>query len=102
MARLRTELQSELEELLGSKNVYFQPPATIRLRYPCIIYKLDARSERYADNRLYRYSNRYQLTVVDRDPDSLIPDKVAGKQYCSFERFYTSDGLNHWIFNLYF
>lgn len=55
-----------------------------------------------ADNRLYHHSNRYQLTAIDRDPDSLIPDKVSGMRYCSFERFYTSDGLNHWIFNLYF
>ena len=102
MARPRTELQAKLEALLGTKSVHFQPPATVRLRYPCIIYKLDARYELYADNRLYRHLNRYLITIIDRDPDSGIPDQVAGMEYCSFERFYTADGLNHWIFDLYF
>lgn len=98
----RLELQKILEEILGSKNVYFQPPASIRLKYPCIIYNRSSSYNEFADDVLYRYLKRYSVTVIDRNPDSKIPDKVENLRYCSFERFFTSDDLNHYVFNLYF
>ena len=102
MGQPRIQLQDKLEEILRSKSVYFQPPATVKLKYPCIIYKLDAKDELRANNARYLSTNRYQVTVVDRNPDSAIPDRISELQYCSFERFYTSDNLNHFIYNLYF
>lgn len=98
----RLELQALLEALLGSSNVYFQPPASVQMAYPCIIYKRDDRAVSFADNRPYKSMKRYQLTVVDRDPDSEIPDKVADLPFCSFERFFTADNLNHDVFTIYF
>jgi hypothetical protein len=98
----RLQLQSSLENLLGGPNVYFQPPATIQLIYPCIIYKRDTAYTEFADNGPYRYCKRYQVTVIDPDPDSGIPDKVANLPMCKFDRFYTADNLNHDVFNLFF
>lgn len=98
----RKQLQTILETILGSKNVYFQPPSSVRLRYPCIIYHRSYEDVRYADDAPYARKKRYTITVVDRDPDSLIPDKVADLPMCKFERFYTSDNLNHDVYNLYF
>lgn len=98
----RTALQTIFETLLGTSNVYFQPPASVKMQYPCIVYSRDAANMIFAGNNLYRYTKRYQVTVIDRDPDSGIPDLVAALPLCSFTRFFTADNLNHDIFELYF
>lgn len=96
--------RSDLHELFKIivPNVYFQPPPDFKMVYPCIVYKRDDITVRFADNTKYKTSTRYQATVIDRNPDSDIPDKVANLPLCSFERFFTTDGLNHDVFNLYF
>lgn len=96
----RLELQALLEDL--APNVYFQPPENVKLAYPCIIYKRDYAQVQFADNNPYRNTKRYMVTVIDRDPDSAIPDKVAALPMCIFNRFYTADNLNHDVFNLFF
>jgi hypothetical protein len=98
----RLQLQALLKNLLGSDNVYFQPPPNVQMQYPCIIYQRDDVNTIYADNSPYRHKKRYQVTVVDQNPDSDIPDKVAALPLCSFDRFYTADNLNHDVFNLFF
>lgn len=97
----RLELQTLLEELLGSRNVYFQPPANVSMSYPCIIYRRDDKAISHADNEPYKHKTRYQVTVVDREPDSDICAKVEAIPTCAFDRFYTADDLNHDVYNLY-
>ena len=96
------QLQSLLEDLLGSDKVYFQPPANVSLVYPCIIYKRDSSQTEFADNSPYYRKIRYQVTVNDKNPDSELPNKVAALPLCLFDRFYTADNLNHDVFNLFF
>lgn len=98
----RLQLQTILENLLGTRNVYFQPPNNVRLSYPCIIYKRDMVNTEFADNNPYSITKRYMVTVIDRDPDSNIPDKVGALKSSRFVRHFTSDDLNHDIYNLYF
>lgn len=98
----RVELQSLLEELLGSRSVYFQPPENVKMKYPAIVYELDLIRADHADNRPYILRDRYQVTVIDRDPESDIPSKVAELPKCSFSNAFASEGLNHYIFALYF
>lgn len=100
MAQSRLELHAILLTL--ADHVYFQPPENIKLDYPCIIYRRDSADTKFADNRPYRYKKRYQVMVIDQDPDSPIPDKVADLPSCVFERHYTADYLNHDVFNLFF
>lgn len=99
MARL--QLQSLLETLLGSQHVYFQPPANVKMQYPCIVYARDNASTEFAGNFPYRYHKRYQVTVMDTDPDSPYPDKVARLPMCLFNRHFTADNLHHDVFILY-
>lgn len=102
MAKPREELQNILECLLGSRNVYFQPPESLKLKYPCIVYeRSDIRTDA-ADNMAYREHKRYAVTVIDEDPDSVIPDKLQRLNYCGFDRHFTSDQMNHDVFTLYF
>jgi len=102
MAKDRLSLHNKLKEILGSNNVYFQPPSSIRLNYPCIIYKQDAYGTFYANDKKYYGMKRYLITVVDANPDSSIPDKVLKMQYCGFLNNLAVDGLNHTIYSLYY
>lgn len=101
MGRPRLELQTLLETM-GATEVYFQPPNNKAMVYPCIRYELDNVSIQYADNKPHRVDPRYTVTIIDRDPDSDIPKKIALLPLCSFNRFFTADNLNHFVYTLYF
>lgn len=101
MAR-RLELQTILEAIPGVRQVYFQPPETAKMVYPCIVYNRDPAWTDSANNGLYRRIQRYQVTVIDRNPDSLIPDKVAELSYTRETSCFSTAGLNHNVFSIYF
>lgn len=99
MAR-RLQLHQLLETF--APNVYFQPPTNIHLQYPCIIYKRDFADTKFADGIPYDHVKRYMITVIDQNPDSEIPDKVASMPMSLFNRFFTVDNLNHDVYSVYF
>ena len=98
----RLELQATLEAILGTEHVYFQPPNNIQMQYPCIVYNRDNANTKFANNYPYSFTQRYQVIVIDRNPDSFIPTKVGSMPMCLYERFYTADNLNHDVFTLFF
>lgn len=92
----------ELLVSLGAKKVYFQPPANISMEYPCIVYQRDSADNIFADDTQYRYTQRYMVTVIDRNPDSEIVERMTKLPLCTFNRHFASGDLNHDVFNLYF
>ncbi len=98
----RLKLHKVLVTLSNVKKVYFQPPSTVKMDYPCIVYELDEIDSIYANNSKYINTKKYQLTIIDKNPDSTIPDEVLKFPLCKLDRLFSSDGLNHWVFNLYF
>ena len=98
----RIELQGILTTLLGSSHVYFQPPESVKLVYPCIIYRLSNIDVTRADNTMYLGKKRYMITIVSRDPDYLLYEEILKLPYSYFDRFYTADNLNHWVLELYY
>lgn len=98
----RSELGNLLRETLGSSNVYFQPPETVKLKYPCIIYSLSGERVLHADNAPHLHRDRYTINVIDKDPDSDIPNRIRALPYTAFDRFYTADNLNHFVYTIYF
>lgn len=101
MAR-RLELQEKLEELLGSRNVYYQPPETIKMEYPAIVYSKSDIESRHADDAVYSSMISYEVIVIDRRPDNPVIDELLKIQYCSFTRNYKSDNLEHDVLRLYY
>lgn len=97
---LRGILQSVRADIVD--NVYFQPPETVTMKYPCIVYRRDYAYTEFADDKPYKHCKRYLITVIDPDPDSVIPDLIAALPMCIFDRFYTADQLNHDVYKLYF
>jgi hypothetical protein len=102
MARDRLQLHELLEDILGSGNVYYQPPSNVTLQFPCIVYNRDSADTKFADNVPFNRAKRYQVTVIDRNPESPIPDKIADLPMCTFDRWFAADNLNHDVFQLFF
>jgi len=99
----RLELDSLIRQILGSNNVYFQPPESVKLKYPCVIYHRDDGRPEYADDGMYKFTKSYTVTVIDANPDSEIPDRFRESlPYCRPGRWYAADNLNHWPFTIYF
>ena len=98
----RLKLQNLLKTILGSDNVYFQPPPSVKIKYPCIIFTRNRIDQTKADNIDYIRRVRYTVTLIGSDPESSIVEKLLDIPYCSYDRFFTSDGLNHDVFSLYY
>lgn len=99
----RLNLHEELCELLGTRNVYFQPPENVKIKYPCFIYHRQTGDSLYADNDTYRFTLCYELIYVDRDPDTDMVEKTVNHfRMIKHTTFYTADNLNHDVFLLYY
>ena len=97
----RLDLQTTFENILDSRNVYFQPPATVQMKYPAIVYSRKAIDKTYADNGGYMVVPSYEVILIDKNPDSEYVDKILELPYCSFDRHYEADNLNHDVFTIY-
>lgn len=98
----RIDLQNVLEELLGSRNVYYQPPESLKMSYPAIVYSRKTIDNSYANNSVYKQNYAYEITVIDKNPDGEIVNKVSKLPTCRFDRHFKSDNLNHDVFTLYY
>lgn len=98
----RTQLHDLLVETLGSSNVYFQPPASVRIKYPCIVYARENPTVEYADDSTYLLHHRYQITLIYEDPDSDLPDKIAQLPMCRPSSQSVVDNLYHFVCSMYF
>ena len=99
----RLQLQQVLERIVGiDHKVYYQPPQNLRLTFPCIEYNLSTIDSQQADDMNYHSERRYQLTVIDPNPENPWIEELLLLPKCAFSRHYTSDGLNHDVFYIYF
>lgn len=98
----RLELQTKLEELLNSRNVYYQSPESLKMEYPAIRYSKSKIESRYADDVKYSNFTRYEIIVMDEDPDNDVIQKILELPHSSFDRHYVSNNLNHDVIILYF
>lgn len=98
----RLKFHDVLLNLLGTPNVYFQPPNNFKMKYPCITYSLMTVNTMYANDRTYGKKSCYLVTVIDSNPDSPIPDKIGNLPFAQFDRRYVSDNLNHTAYTVYY
>lgn len=108
MASLNTGGMDDAIEVDGAfdpvtdANVYFQPPESQKLRYPCIKYSRNSGKTKFANDKPYTHRISYTVTVIDANPDSKLPGKVAMLPMCTFDRHYTANNFNHDVFTLYY
>ena len=101
---LDNKLRDVYREVTGrdpEEYVWYQPPKSVHLKYPCILYKLSDMPPTHADNRPYLIDHEYELTVIDRDPISALREAIARLFVCRFVRAFESDGLHHYVFHIY-
>ena len=102
MSKTREEFQAFLETFKGDRNVYFQPPSTVRMKYPAIKYSLSDIKNTKADNLSYLQGNAYMLTYITYDPDDDMIKAISNLPMCSFDQFYASDNLNHYVYTIFY
>lgn len=99
----RTYLQEQLQNIMGSNKVYYDPPESTTMTYPCIRYSLNKQITKYANDKKYYKRTVYTITLIDKS--SISGEKTCALldelDYCSFDRAYTSDGIHHYIYNIY-
>lgn len=98
----RLDLQTQFEEFLGSRNVYFDPPESVKMNYPAIRYSRSNINNTFANNSVYKQDNRYEVTLIYKDPDSDLPSRMSRLPMCRHDRHYVADNLHHDVFTLYF
>lgn len=99
MAKPRTDLSTVLHGIC--KNVYFQPPTGRKLEYPCIVYKVEEMSIRYADDYAYNVHDKYDVKYITRNPDDTTRYEFLRIPYCSSRKMYIADNLYHYPFTVY-
>jgi hypothetical protein len=82
--------------------VKYQPGPSVTLTYPCMVYKLNDMPSIWANNLPYHWEHRYELQVIDRDPDSKLREKVIALPMCRFARSFVADNLHHYVFDIYY
>lgn len=98
----RSDLHTVLCEALGGTSVYYQPPESVKMEYPAIVYSRDNIVNEFADDSVYNTRHVYQVIVIDYDPDSEIVERVAKIPTARYSRHYTANNLNHDVFIIYF
>ena len=98
----RLTLHQELVNILGSRYVYFQPPESIKMVYPCIVYERYDIDNTHADNDVYLSPRHYRVTVIDSNPDSDIVTRMSKFKTARFISHRVYDNLNHDTFNIYY
>ena len=98
----REELQQVLETALGSRNVYYNPPATLTMKYDAIRYSLSEIRPRYANDAKYLKMKSYDGIIISRDPDPEVIDKILDLPFTSFAKPYVADNLHHYPFTIYY
>ena len=98
----RKELSDLLHQVMSDcgddVNVYFQPPETVKLKYPCIIYRLRTMTSDYADDVPYHSTVGYDITYITRDPTSKVPVKLLSLPQFAFDRYYPFENLHHYAY----
>lgn len=102
MARSRLDFDRFIKSKINVEHVYFQPPSTVRMEYPAILYNLADIKNIHADNLHYQHFKAYQLMLITSNPDDPNIDIIAGLPMCQFDRWYAADNLNHYVYTIFY
>ena len=98
----RLELHTLLEEMLGSTNVYYRAPEGQKMQYDAIKYTKRNIVKDYASDGVYSMRDMYEITVIAKLPDHPVIKELLALPYCSYNRHYVADNLNHDVLTIYY
>lgn len=102
MNERREQLHEIFCGILKLRNVYFQPPESIKMSYPAIVYELSDIRSSFANDGVYLAQREYSVTLIDKDPDNLFVKELNALPTCRFNRHYKEDNLNHYVFTIFY
>lgn len=97
----QAEFNKLLQDVLGSKNVYYQPPAELTMKYPCIRYEASNLDIKRADNHGYIASRAYSVIYIAKKQDEDVIMRLARLPRSRHDRSYKASGLYHEVFTIY-
>lgn len=103
MARSRVGLNDIFKEILGSGNVYFNPPESLKLNYPCIVYNYDSGDSIFADDSAYQFNRKYSAQYISKKADDIMSDRIATEiPMCTMGRNFIQDNMYHYNYTIYY
>jgi hypothetical protein len=99
--RDREVLHSKLARFVDFSRIYFQPPASVHLSYPCFVYSMRDYDVRNANNKPYIGHAWYDVMYITRDPDDPVIRALSMTPGFNFGRWFAADDLNHYAFTYY-
>lgn len=79
----------------------YQPPGTLYLQYPSLVYHVIDIETDYANNEIYSATIVYEVTYISRDVTDNTPfQMIAEIPYTTFSNAYVVDKLNHTLLNI--
>lgn len=97
----RVKVSQMLHSVLGSSNVYYDPPESIKMKFPAIVYKRAKINTINASNDKYVIHDRYEITFIRKDADNETLDAILALPYCEHNSSYKASDLYHDVFTLY-
>lgn len=87
---------------IGGPNVYYQIPGNLSIKYPAIKYSINKIDNKHANNLVYNQDVSYSVTVMSRDVNCDIVDKISKMPKCSYDRQFVQDNIYHTVFTIYY
>lgn len=98
----RLKLDKLLRDTLGSTQVYYQPPESVQMEYPCIRYNMAKVPVDYADDGVYLIRAKYIVTYITTEPDDEMKESLVMALKTPVIQIYAADGLYHYVYEVYY
>ena len=91
-------LESIMDECDETPHLYYQAPESVKMEYPCFVYRLRTMPVQYANDKPYKLNVGYDVTYITRSPTSKVPERMLKEPTFSFDRYYPADNLHHYAY----
>lgn len=96
----REDLQDILESICP--HVYFQPPESLKMIFPCIVYARNSIKATRADNSAYLLDTAYSMRYISKSVDDETVERLALLPKCRHTGHYAKDNLHHDSYEIYY
>ena len=100
--KTRDDMQTLLESVLGSQNVYFQAPPNTGMKYPCIVYRFETFDRKNADNKPYLLTGRWEIHHMYKSIKNDLKVKMLfAAPWVEHDRRLVIDGVYNDFYTIY-
>lgn len=93
-----------LSNVIGDEDlVHFQPSESIKLTFPCILFKFEGFKDFFANDGRHMLREKYSVTHVYQNPEADLKEEILSAfLFASFDRQYIADNLYHDVYTIYY